>query len=325
MLETNLVQNKKFGSGKLIKTREKVLSEKPPFPRNMLVELTNVCNHSCLFCAHKKMQRRKGFCDKWLMLDIIEQAFELGTREIGFYLAGETLLSKDLEFLVDQCSRMGFEYIYLTTNGVYADKDRIRGLCSQGLSSIKFSIDAATRETYEKIHGKDDFETVKQNVSDVLALKKEGLDIGVFASFCVVRANEREQGLFWEEFGRYLDDVNIELAMEQGGDTPELVDELVDPARRLSYTPCERIFNRFHITYEGFLNACCVDMENMLAYADLREEPLREAWYNEKIIALRREHLSGKLSHNKCYNCVNIEQAKQVYPLSEELFCRGKR
>lgn len=294
-------------------------SENPPFPRNMLVELTNICNHECIFCAHKKMHRKKGYCDKMHMLNIIEQAYELGTREIGFYLAGETLLSKDLEFFVDKCKMMGFKYIYITTNGVYAEKERIKQLCEYGLSSIKFSLDAATRETYKKIHGKDDFDTVKKNLFDVLGLKKEGIAVGVFASFCIVKSNENETVLFRETFGKYLDDIDIGFAMEQGGETPELLDELVDPTKRLSQIPCERIFNRLHVTCEGYLTACCVDMDNMLAYADLKKESVMDAWTNEKITALRKEHLSGKLSYNKCYNCVNLIQAKKIYPLINEL------
>ena len=313
-------EQKNTQSMKLTRKRaEGELSEKPPFPRNMMVELTNACNHRCLFCAHKKMHRKIGFCDKDQMLSIIIQAYELGTREIGFYLAGETLLSKDLEFLVDKCKHLGFEYIYLTTNGVYADKNRVKRLCELGLDSIKFSVDAATREVYQKIHGKDDFDIVKKNLFDVLALKKQNPSFGVFASFCIVKSNKEETELFKEYFGKYLDDVEIELAMEQGGETPELVDELVDPTKRLSQIPCERIFNRLHVTYEGYLNACCVDFENMLAYADLNKESLKDAWHNETITALRREHLHGYLSWNKCYNCVNSKQAEKIFPLSKAL------
>lgn len=32
----------------------------PEFPtKNMLIELTNMCNHQCLFCANSKMTRKK--------------------------------------------------------------------------------------------------------------------------------------------------------------------------------------------------------------------------------------------------------------------------
>lgn len=202
---------------KLIKDRSVVYSEQPPYPHNMMVELTNACNHQCIFCAHKVMKRKIGFCDRDMMADIIHQAYELGTREIGFYLCGETLLSRDLEFFVEKCKAMGFEYIYMTTNGALADKDRVRKLCQLGLSSIKFSIDAATAETHKKLHGRDDFDFVIKNLFDVLSLKNEGMDLGVFASFVILKSNENEVDRFNEEIGRYLDDTSVELAFEQGG------------------------------------------------------------------------------------------------------------
>lgn len=304
---------------KLVKDRKVIYSERPPYPHNMLVELTNTCNHKCIFCAHKTMKRRMGFCDKDVMLNIICQAYKLGTREIGFYLCGETLLSKDLEFFVGQCKKLGFEYIYLTTNGALADKERIRGLCNLGLSSIKFSIDAATAKTHEKLHGRDDFDLVKKNLFDVLSLKDEGIDLGVFASFCVLKSNENEVSKFRKEIGQYLDDTNIELAFEQGGGTPDLVNELLDPSKRFGMAPCEMVFNRFHVTYEGYLTACCADMDNMLAYADLNEETLEKAWYNETITNLRREHLSGKLRNNKCYNCIFQNGRNDLLPLNVKL------
>lgn len=159
---------------KLRLNREAVYREQPPFPRNMLIEVTNRCNHKCIFCAHKKMRRPFGNCDKRSMTNIIRQAFELGTREVGFYLTGEPLLNNDLEYYVGLCKKIGFEYIYLTTNGVFAEKERIRKLCEAGLSSLKFSINAATKETYQFIHGRDDFDKVFRNLIDINELKIGG-------------------------------------------------------------------------------------------------------------------------------------------------------
>ena len=37
----------------------------PPFPKtNFLVELSNACNHACIFCAHQKMQRKPGMINR---------------------------------------------------------------------------------------------------------------------------------------------------------------------------------------------------------------------------------------------------------------------
>jgi MoaA/NifB/PqqE/SkfB family radical SAM enzyme len=307
---------------KLRMNRDVVFTEKPPFPHNMLVELTNICNHKCIFCAHDKMHRRQGMCNKEIMINIIKQAYLAGTREIGFYLTGEPFLNKELEYYVEQCKIMGFEYIYITTNGALVTKDRIKRLSELGLSSIKFSINAATRETYKLIHGKDDFDKVINNLNDILDLKKEEkLNLPIFASFVTVSLNQSEVGLFKQKMGKYFDYINIVDAYNQGGNMPELNNGLiVENSDGGIKAPCSMLFNRLHITYEGYLNACCVDFDNMMAVADLRITPIEEAWNGEKMVKLRREHLSGSIGRNMCYNCINNVDCKEISPISLELY-----
>ena len=41
--------------------RNELYTLEPPFPTtNFLLELSNACNHACLFCAHQKMKRKVG-------------------------------------------------------------------------------------------------------------------------------------------------------------------------------------------------------------------------------------------------------------------------
>ena len=41
--------------------RSELYSLEPPFPyTNFLLELSNACNHKCLFCAHQKIKRMVG-------------------------------------------------------------------------------------------------------------------------------------------------------------------------------------------------------------------------------------------------------------------------
>jgi molybdenum cofactor biosynthesis enzyme MoaA len=80
----------------LKKMRAYKLEEQLPLPTNMLVEVTNACNLSCVFCAHSKMKRNVGMMNLDLFQDIAKRAFDGGTREIGFYLCGEPLINKRL-------------------------------------------------------------------------------------------------------------------------------------------------------------------------------------------------------------------------------------
>lgn len=128
--------------------------ERPPFPENMLIELTNACNHKCVFCGYNDMTRCRCFADKEFTLNIIKQAYDEGVREIGFYAIGEPFLSKDLEEYVAYAKQQGFSYIYLTTNGALATLDRMKILIENGLSSIKFRLMQQVRKSMKKYTGK---------------------------------------------------------------------------------------------------------------------------------------------------------------------------
>lgn len=284
--------------------------EQCPLPVNMLVEVTNACNHSCIFCAHSKMTRKIGMMDMDLYKKIAIQAYEGGTREIGFYMTGEPLMNNRLQEYVSYAKALGFEYIYMTTNGVYADLELMKELIMAGLNSIKFSINAGTSKTYKKIHGRDDFERVLFNLTSLSEyIKSENLDIGLFVTCIACRQNEDEIELLRNKVKDHVNDFTAPAAYNQGGNMYEIRDEIMlDPDYKLMKAPCSMIFNRLHITWDGYLSACCVDFNNNLVVADLNQISLLEAWNSEKMIMLRRMHLKDQISDNiMCYNCVKNE------------------
>ena len=44
-------------------SNKKYLKESPPIPKLMHIELSNACNHACLFCSNPLMQRKKKIAD----------------------------------------------------------------------------------------------------------------------------------------------------------------------------------------------------------------------------------------------------------------------
>lgn len=287
--------------------REAIFCENPPFPKNMLIELTNVCNHRCVFCAYDKMRRKHGNCDKMFIFDIMKQAYDAGTREIGFYMIGEPLLCKNFEEYIAEAKKIGFTYIYLTTNGALANIERMKVLLKAGLNSVKFSINAGTEKTYKKIHGKDDYQVVKKNVYDLSEYIREyNINVPLFISYIENEWNKDEITIFKQQFENYVDKIYVFPCKNQGGGMLELLEKGIvkDDLKSGSVLPCSMIFNRLHITYEGYLSACCADINNYMAIIDLHDISLEEAWNSEMMVDLRRQHMSGKLSKIACYNCI---------------------
>ena len=64
------------------------------------------------------------------------------------------------------------------------------------------------------------------------------------------------------------------------------------------------VFNRYHLTAEGYLTACCVDYNLNLVFSDINKENLIVSWHNNLIKKLRDKHLQKKLDNTICHSCL---------------------
>lgn len=303
-------------SNELLIERKVVFCKNPPFPHNMMVEISSICNHRCVFCGYKDMLRHGKMADMNFTKKVIREAYSYGTREIGFYLFGEPFLNPDLAEYVRFCKQIGFEYIYITTNGSEASPEKLKKVIEAGLNSIKFSVNAAGYETYKKIHGKDDYEKVKRNIIWLRRyLDKNGIELKVFISLIKCKLNEGDEITIHDEFGAYVDNIYIYECGNQGGSMVKLMKQGVVDNVLPAKMPCEMVFNRLHITAEGYLDACCADKDGYLVVADLHEMSLYDAWNCDAMVSLRQQHLEGNIGNNMCYNCINNTMNK-VLPLN---------
>ena len=96
--------------------RNELYTLEPPFPTtNFLLELSNACNHTCLFCAHQKMRRKVGKMAPEMVEGALRQAYELGAREVGMYATGEPFIVPELPEYVKLAKDIGYTYVYLTS------------------------------------------------------------------------------------------------------------------------------------------------------------------------------------------------------------------
>lgn len=284
----------------------------PPFPeKNMLIELTNICNHQCIFCANQKMQRKKGYIDPVFVRRILKEAYEAGVREVGFYTTGEPFVSRDLENYVKEAKQTGMDYVYLTTNGALATPDRIKNVVDSGLDSIKFSINGTDRETYRFIHGKDDFDTVCEHLKFCFDYRrKTGKSYRIFISHVITKYTEDRLDAFRERFQDIADEIFFIRAQNQGGLMPEINDYLISKDQAETKDGCNLLFNAVNISYEGYMTACSEDFENALVVADLHTCSLKEAWHGAAFTGLRKRYLEGELEGTLCKCCMENKRGR---------------
>jgi molybdenum cofactor biosynthesis enzyme MoaA len=109
-------------------------------PKNMMVELSNACNHACIFCTNPHMTRKAKRINSDLLYRVMQQARQEGVEEIGFYTTGDPFIHKDLDKFTRRAKELGFRYIYISTNGALATPERAKSVIDAGMDSIKFSI-----------------------------------------------------------------------------------------------------------------------------------------------------------------------------------------
>jgi MoaA/NifB/PqqE/SkfB family radical SAM enzyme len=293
-------------------------------PKNALVELTNACNHACIFCYNPEMKRSISTIDNNVFKSFILKGVSEGLEEVGLYSTGEPFMTKNLHEFIKISKDNGLKRVYITSNGALANLSRVKKALEAGLDSIKFSINAGSKETYKIIHGHDDFDKVIKNLQDIYHYKKDNkIKLQLLCSFVFTDLTKKEIISFKKKYQKYFDEeIRFVKAANQGGHTKDRSEILTNKMEHeinnhkdlnleKEFKPCGMLWDRLHLTSEGNLTACCVDYENDLVYKKFSEkEKIIDQFNSEKITNLRDKHLKNDLKNTICHNCIYNENSK---------------
>lgn len=293
-----------------------------PIPRTLMLELTNACNLNCVMCQNIRAKRKRGFMDVRLAESVLTQGREIGMDKAALYSTGESLLHPDFVRILSMAKRLGY-YTYLTTNGIPLYPDLAKEIVSAGLDSIKFSIDGADPETYRKIRGKDAFSTLIGNVRILKRIRDESESpLRIYAGAVIMQTNQDQMERFREVFSPLVDAIYFSPLVNQSGQMTDAYQTLkINDTKDVSWKPCKMLWDRIHISYEGFMTACCVDYELRMVYGDAHRDALADAWNNPQMKAWRVKHMNGDVSSlDLCRTCNAplIQQADVLEKLNFE-------
>jgi hypothetical protein len=237
----------------------------------------------------------------------MQEGYELGIRELSFQIFGEPFVNEKLPNYIKAAKDIGYTYVFLTTNGSLATREKIASVISAGLDSIKFSINAATRESYKTVHGKDDFEKVKNNLIACCEYRKTAnKNFKIFTSLVVTNQTIGEIELFKKEFADYVDSIAFYKTLTRAGAMPEnkaLADK-INAEANFKVVECNQPFNSIFVSCEGTLIPCCMDPHLNLGLADLNLHSLKNAVLSDKAIKFRQMHIDNNLRSTQCEKCL---------------------
>jgi len=302
----------------------------PEFPIYLLVEPTSACNLRCPMC----FQSDKSFTKKEFMgtmkynffSRIVDEAVEGGTKALTMASRGEPTLNKDFGKMVRYASNKFLE-LKIITNGTKLTEQLCHDILSCKVDILVFSVDAHTKEIYEKyrpsVTGKGNFEDVRDNIIRFHEIRKQhypNSKLITRISGVQVGKDQDPEGFkkFWSPVA---DEVGMKPALERWdtykNDThPELT------------SPCRMVWERLYIWHDGQTNVCDADYKSILDVGkistnnipdipisnisknsildsrNISASTISEVWHGEKLSQLRKDHLNGHRNlHNPCDRC----------------------
>ncbi len=176
----------------------------------MLIAVSQKCNLKCPFCAREHGEGLEAS-------DVSEEVFNRVLDEcpnlmyLGLQGIGEPLLNPNLFRMVKEIRKRlpTLGRLALTTNGTLMNRDTALQLIDGGLNNITFSVDGATKTTYEKNRLGANFESVIGNIAAAVEYGKSTRrkDLWFAANFIIMEDNVQEVPAF------------VRLAAELGIDT----------------------------------------------------------------------------------------------------------
>ena len=287
-----------------------------PPPMSCKIELTAKCNYRCSFCV-KSIRPDNREMDRKLFSRVIREMKAFGVEELGVFLIGESMTCKWLPEAIAEARSVGFEYVFLTTNGSLATPQLVEELMEAGLNSLKFSINFDSKEQFKSVAQVKPrlYEDAIKN----LKMAKFIRDTGGFATkiYASSIAFDGEQG---ERMKKIVADIEpftdefywLPLFAMSGAAEQNKVGKASkgNPGRlgamRDVSNGCWSCFTEAHISATGKLAACCfgLGIDDSMVMADLNEVDFATGWNSVAFQNLRQAHLDGDVSQTPCAECV---------------------
>ncbi len=169
------------------------------------------CNLKCGMCSlmnRPAEYRKRGVKPLTTeeMKSVIDDFARINTSGIGF-TGGEPIMRKDLPDLISYAKSKSI-LTHLSTNGLLMNEKNVKKLLNAGLDAVGFSLDAAKKETHDKIRGlKGSYDKVIEGIKNFKRLREEYKKDIVIIVVCVINRQN-------------LDEVTslVNVALEAGAD-----------------------------------------------------------------------------------------------------------
>ncbi len=286
------------------------------------VEVTNICNANCSFCAYGKNvdKREKGPVSQEVLkhsLDLFEKSGGgnfIFTATLGDPLTDKNLLEK-VKLIKTYPSVKG---VIIYSNLIGLDNFDIKDFVRSGITSMSISATVGDRDMYKKLYGVNKYDKVISSITNLLKVNEElGNPIRIKL---LVRIDhdflpQLEATQEFKEIRKYLgwnqirvlgskewDDYNKAIRksdLPKGGRFIKNVKNKKDP--------CSALYRKLQILKNGDISVCAcrispeLVIDNIFNYTSLYDH-----WRGEKRESFRNRWLAGSIP-SICKGCTHYQ------------------
>lgn len=285
-----------------------------PPPRSCKIEITSKCNYKCAFCTKSINETDDGEMDRALYSRLLHEMHQAGVQEVAPFFIGESFQCRWLPDAIAEAKAIGFDYVFLTTNGSTATPSRVKECMAAGLDSLKFSINfhsATQLQEVARVHP-GFWRRAIEHLKEARRIRDEmRYPCRIYASSIKFDgAQGAAMETVVEEIRSYCDETywlplfSMNEASRTNGmkpmpGNPGRLDNMREPL------PCWSVYQA-HIDHKGRLIACCFGdtADGGHVMADLREMSFMDGWNSPRFVALREKHLARDVTGTACEQCV---------------------
>lgn len=285
------------------------------FPPILIIAVTNLCDMACIHCAHPVVKKSPGyrgtFMDAEIHSKIVEETKRFRDQLYVFRYAadGESLLHPEFLDFVEETKRAGIGPVDLTTNAMSLTEEKMRRLLEAPIDVIDVSLDANTKETYEKIRIRGKFDQVTANLKRLVELRDQlGSPTRIMTSIISQKEALGEVEAFKSFWGQYVDEVlvrglNTDLGIVNASET------YFDA--KLERWPCPQFWKRVTINHDGGVRFCVEDWFNRGVVSNIRDHSIQEVWQSPIYRRFRELHQTGRWRDMKlCSPCMDWQHMR---------------
>lgn len=301
------------------------------YPKYVEIEVTTKCPYRCIICEHTYWKDQE---ERHLSFEEFKHIIDQfpGLKWTNLTGEGEAFFNPDYLKMIEYLKSNG-TCVYLVDTFDQMNEETSRRLIEMGVDGIYLSIDAATKETYEKIKVGCKFDRVINNLRNFIELKKEMRSPipELCVRYTLTSYNVKEIPQFMElmhtmgtredfgdgsriDFGGLLEFKEIEHLKP-----PNIEKDIIDQiARKRKEYKLRFLFQHTegqnnplanccifwmepYIMMDGFVLPCCQvlmsDNRTFLrqhAFGNVFEKPMKEIWNSERYRAFRKTVANDK-------------------------------